>query len=155
MIGEFRDFINKGNFVDIAVAFVIGVAFGAVVTTLVSRIVSPLIAMIFNVPDLSGIWMFGKIDEVTGLQSGSVGAFLAALLNFVVIAFVMFLVVRTYNRHRTPETVADAEELVLLREIRDHLAEPQRVIVLPETAPVAVVPPLADATGESPAPTPS
>ena len=128
MIQEFRDFINRGNFVDIAVAFVIGAAFGRVVTTLTGRIVSPLIALIFNVPDLTNVWTFGKIDEATGLPSGSVGAFVAAIIDFVIVAFVMFLVVKAYNsfrdRHKEPEPEAgpaEPDEVTLLREIRDAL----------------------------------
>lgn len=122
MLREFRDFVNKGNFVDIAVAFVIGVAFGSVVTALTERIVSPLIGMIVRIPSLEGIGVFGPPDEATGMPAGSVGAFVEAFLNFLIIAFVMFLVVRVYNRFREQEKPAGPpEEVVLLREIRDEL----------------------------------
>lgn len=122
MLREFRDFVNKGNFVDIAVAFVIGVAFGSVVTALTERIVSPLIGMIVRIPSLEGIGVFGPPDEATGMPAGSVGAFVEAFLNFLIIAFVMFLVVRIYNRFREQEKPpGPPEEVVLLREIRDEL----------------------------------
>jgi large conductance mechanosensitive channel len=121
MIREFRDFVNKGNFVDIAVAFVVGAAFGSVVTTFTERLVSPLVGMIVSLPSLERIGQFGPEDPATGLPTGSVGAFVEALINFVIIAFVMFLVVKVYSRFRY-ETVAEPpEDIVLLREIRDEL----------------------------------
>lgn len=130
MIQEFRDFINRGNFVDIAVAFVVGAAFGTVVSALTTRVVSPLIALVFSVPDLSSMWTFGEVDPETGVPAGSVGAFVGALLNFVIVAFVMFLVVKAYNRfqrlHAEPEpeeVPAEPDEVTLLREIRDALVE--------------------------------
>ncbi len=128
MLREFRTFIMRGNLVEIAVAFVLGAAFNGVVTAFTGRIVSPLIAMIFGLPDMSGMWLFGHIDEATGLKSGSVGAFVEAGLDFVIVAFVMFLVVKAYNaamdRSRPAEDEAPAEpaeDIVLLREIRDSL----------------------------------
>ena len=135
VIKEFRDFVNRGNFVDIAVAFVMGAAFGTVVTALTARIISPLIALVFEVSDLSGVGTFGAVDPATGQPTGSVGAFLAAVLNFVIIAFVMFLVVKAYNafnaRLKEPQAeagVSEPEDVVLLREIRDALtAQPPRV----------------------------
>ena len=126
MIKEFKDFINRGNLVDIAVGFVMGVAFASVITSLVDKIVNPLIGLLFNVSSLDTWAMFGKIDEATGLKAGSVGAFIGALINFVIIAFVMFLVVRAYNRMKTKEEAAPAEppeEVQLLRQIRDSLAK--------------------------------
>lgn len=122
MLREFRDFVNKGNFVDIAVAFVIGAAFGAVVTALTERVVSPLIGMIVRLPSMEGMGVFGPIDEATGQQAGSLGAFVEAFLNFLIIAFVMFLVVRVYNRFRDQDGPAGpSEDILLLREIRDEL----------------------------------
>lgn len=122
MLREFREFVNKGSFVDIAVAFVIGAAFGTVVTALTERIVSPLIGMIIRIPSLERFGMFGPADEATGLPAGSVGAFIEAFLNFLIIAFVMFLVVKVYNRFRDREEPAGPpEDIVLLREIRDEL----------------------------------
>ena len=128
MIQEFKEFINKGNLVEIAVAFVMGVAFADVVAALTNRIVSPLIGLIFNLESLAGVWTFGELDPETGQPVGSVGAFIEALINFLIVAFVMFLVVRAYNRMkaRMEEPVEEApaedpEDIKLLREIRDNL----------------------------------
>lgn len=128
MIQEFKEFVNKGNLVEIAVAFVMGVAFADVVAALTNRIVSPLIGLIFNLESLAGVWTFGEIDPESGQPVGSVGAFIEAFMNFLIVAFVMFLVVRWYNRMkaRMEEPVEEApaedpEDIKLLREIRDNL----------------------------------
>ena len=129
MVKEFREFITRGNLVDIAVAFVLGAAFGTVVTAFTTRIISPLIGMVFDLSGLDALWTFGPLDAETGLPQGSVGAFLQASINFVIVGLVMFLVVRAYNRLRRQEEAAepepvpepDPEHVVLLREIRDAL----------------------------------
>ncbi len=118
MIQEFRDFINKGNFVDLAVAFVMGVAFSAVVTAFTERVVMPLVALIVNLDGIEQLGAFG--------DNGSVGAFLQAFINFLIVGFVMFLVVKAYNRFREPdEPAGPADDIVLLREIRDELRNSQ------------------------------
>ncbi|HEY5649868.1 MAG TPA: large conductance mechanosensitive channel protein MscL [Acidimicrobiia bacterium] len=117
MIQEFKDFINKGNMIDLAVAFVMGVAFASVIGAFTDRIVSPLIGLIFNVDNLDGLWTFAN-------GAGSVGAFIGAFINFVIIAFVMFLVVKAYNNMKPAVEAAsteDPEDVKLLREIRDSL----------------------------------
>ena len=123
MIQEFKDFVNKGNFVDIAVAFVVGAAFATVVAAFTERVVSPLIAMVGDTGDLKDFGTFGTDN------AGSVGAFLEASINFLIVAFVMFLVVKAYNTFKernadpaAPDEAADPEDIVLLREIRDALA---------------------------------
>lgn len=128
MIKAFRDFINRGNLIDIAVAFVMGVAFAAVVTAFTARIVSPLIGMVFDLSGLQDVWTFGPLDPETGVATGSVGAFIEAFLNFVIVALVMFFVVKAYDaakaRGEAEEEAApapDPEDVVLLREIRDAL----------------------------------
>ncbi len=128
MIQEFKEFVNKGNLVEIAVAFVMGVAFAEVVSTLTNRIISPLIGLVFNLESLAGVWTFGELDPETGQPVGSVGAFIEAFINFLIVAFVMFLVVRYYNRFKARMEEAeeeapaeDPEDVVLLREIRDNL----------------------------------
>lgn len=126
MVQEFKDFINRGNLVEIAVAFVMGVAFASVVSAFTDRIVSPLIGMVFNLSDLAGLGTFGEI--VDGVQQGSVGAFVQAVLNFLIVAFVMFLVVKAYNRMQASEPAEEApaedpEDIQLLRQIRDSLAK--------------------------------
>ena len=118
MLQEFKDFINKGSFIDIAVGFVMGVAFSAVVGAFVDRIVNPLIGMIFSVDGLENWLTFAG-------GAGSVGAFIGAIINFVIIGFVIFMVVKAYNKMQPPEEAAPAEpseDTVLLRQIRDSLA---------------------------------
>ena len=123
MIQEFKDFINRGNLVEIAVAFVMGVAFASVVTALTERIVAPLIGKLFNLDGLGNLGTFTDTLADDGFPVGSVGVFLGALLNFLIVAFVMFLVVRAYNRMDPPEeeTPAGPSEVELLTEIRDSL----------------------------------
>ena len=131
MIKEFRDFIQRGNLVDLAVAFVMGLAFSSIVNTLVGKVINPLIGMVFDVSSLDALWMFGRIDEATGLQQGSVGAFIGAVVNFLIVALVLFLIVKAYNRFRAKEEEAPAappEDTLLLREIRDSL---QRAVMCP------------------------
>ncbi|MBL8048645.1 MAG: large conductance mechanosensitive channel protein MscL [Chthonomonas sp.] len=114
MIQEFKDFINKGNVMDLAVGVIIGGAFGKIVESLVADIVMPLIAKAGGQPDFSA-W------EVSGVK---VGNFLNALIAFLIIAFVVFLIVKALNKLKKPavaEAAATPEDIVLLREIRDSL----------------------------------
>lgn len=128
MIQEFKDFVSKGSLVEIAVAFVMGVAFASVVSAFTTRIVTPLIGMIFNVSNLENTMTFGDIDPETGVPAGSVGAFLAATINFLIVAFVMFMVIKAYNNMKAKmeepaaEEAAGPSEVELLTEIRDQLA---------------------------------
>lgn len=122
MLAEFREFVNRGNFVDLAVGFVMGVAVTGVVTSIVERLVMPLIAVLVEQPNFDAIGTFG--------EDGSVGAVVTALVNFLLIAFVLFLIVKAYNRMQRSvpdeaEPEADPEEVVLLREIRDALTAPR------------------------------
>lgn len=114
MIQEFKDFINRGNLVEIAVAFVMGVAFAAVIASLTNDIINPIIAKIFDVQNLAD-WVVSDIR---------IGAFLVAIINFLIVAFVMFLVVKSYNRMKRAEEADDgpSEEIQLLREIRDGIS---------------------------------
>ncbi len=102
IIKEFREFALKGNLVDLAVAFILGLAFAAVVGSLVNDVVMNLIAAIVGEPDFSDL-VFTLNDARIGY-----GAFLTALVNFVLIAFVLFLFVKAVNRlqrrHETPPT---------------------------------------------------
>ena len=114
---EFKDFINKGNVVDLAVAVVIGAAFGAVIQSFVDNILLQVIAIIFGEPSFNGL-TFTVNDAVIRY-----GAFLTQVVTFVAIAFGVFLVVKAYNRVRRPqvEEVAAVTEVELLAEIRDAL----------------------------------
>lgn len=122
MLKGFRDFLMRGNVVDLAVAFVIGAAFGAIVKGLTDGIINPLIAAIFGKPNLDSVGTF----TINGAQF-SVGLVLTPLVNFVIVAAaIYFIVVVPMNKIRSrfvkEEAVAEAEEITLLREIRDSLA---------------------------------
>jgi large conductance mechanosensitive channel len=97
VLKEFRDFITKGNLVEIAVAFIIALAFAAVVASFVADIVTPIIAAIFRQPDFSAL----KID--IGDSAITYGNFLNALITFLIVAFVMFMIVKAYNRMTKPQ----------------------------------------------------
>jgi large conductance mechanosensitive channel len=97
MLKEFKAFIMKGNLVEIAVAFIMALAFAAVVASFVADIITPIIAAIFGQPDFSAL----KLD--IGKSAITYGKFLNVLLTFVVVAFVMFMVVKAYNRISGPK----------------------------------------------------
>ena len=124
MLKEFKDFLMRGNIVDLAVAVVIGVAFGALVTALVADLLTPVVAAIIGKNDFS---------DLTFTINGSVfkyGAFLNALISFVSIAgAVFFFVVKPVNAMKTrfgseAEAEGPSDEVVLLTEIRDALKAP-------------------------------
>ena len=75
MIKEFRDFINRGNVVELGVAFVMGASFKSLVDVFTKRLVEPLIGLIINLPNLDKLGMFGDIDPASGMSAGSFGAF--------------------------------------------------------------------------------
>lgn len=131
MLKEFKDFAMKGNLVDIAVGFVMGAAFKEVVTSFTGGIVSPLIGLIFNADfkDLKYILKEG-IANAEGIIEGEValqwGQFLTHVIDFVIVAFVMFMIVKAVNRMKKKEEPAPAapagpSEVDLLTEIRDAL----------------------------------
>ena len=120
MLKEFREFINRGNVLDLAVAVVIGGAFGAIVASLVDDILMPLVGVL-----LGGI-NFTGLNITMGGARILYGNFIQAIVNFLVIAFAMFLVVRTANRvTRKKEAAPPAAtaEVQLLTEIRDLLKD--------------------------------
>jgi large conductance mechanosensitive channel len=121
MIKEFRDFINRGNILDLAVAVVLGAAFGAVVTSFVDNILMQVIAAIGGQPDFSAL----SID--LGDAEVFYGAFLNAVISFLFIAIGVFLVVKALNAVRKPaeEEEAGPTETELLTEIRDLLRDRQ------------------------------
>lgn len=127
MIKEFKEFINRGSVLDLAVAVVIGAAFAPVVGAVVERVLMPLVGMIFGEPNFDNIGTFACEG---GVCAGSIGAVITALINFVLIAFALFLVIKVYNKTQraepeAPEPDADPDEVVLLREIRDALQAPR------------------------------
>ena len=122
MLKGFRQFLLRGNVVDLAVAVVIGAAFGAVVTSFVADVITPIIGAIGGQPDFSAI-MLGPIK---------IGSFLNAVLAFVIIAFVIYFVVvvpmtrlmeRTRRQTEVAAPPAPTKEEVLLTEIRDALRQ--------------------------------
>ena len=131
MVSEFREFIAKGNVVDLAVGVVIGAAFGKIVTALVDGILMPIVGIALGGASLSEakfVLAPAQLDAagkvVVAENAVRYGAFLQTLVDFLVIAFVIFLVVKAYNRLRQPAAAAPAapaEEVLLLREIRDAL----------------------------------
>ena len=141
MIKEFRDFIAKGNVMDLAVGIIIGAAFTAIVNSLVQDIVNPLIGVIVGGVDFSDLYwvLSGTVAEGAGLQTAkdsgaavfAYGAFVTAVIEFLIVAVVVFLLVKAVNRIkdaaiRRGEPVPSAPEgptqEELLAQIRDLLA---------------------------------
>lgn len=123
MIAEFKEFISRGNFIDLAVGFVMGVAVTGMVNAIVERLIMPIIGVLFGEPNFDDI---GQFACANGECAGSVGAVITALINFLLIALALFFIVKAYNKlQRTspeePEPEADPDDVVLLREIRDEL----------------------------------
>ena len=120
MIKEFREFLQQGNVIDLAMAVIIGGAFGAIIKSLVDDIFMPVIGILIGGIDFSGISI--QVGEAVILF----GNFIQAIINFVIIASAMFLVIRSYNQLRSEEQSAppkpSAEEKILA-EIRDLLKE--------------------------------
>lgn len=118
MLKEFREFALKGNIVDLAVAVIIGGAFGAIISSLVDDVITPLLLT----PALDAV----GAKDINQLTWGTVkyGNFLAAIIKFIVIAFVLFLIIKSMNKMIKREAAAPAptpEDVILLREIRDSL----------------------------------
>jgi large conductance mechanosensitive channel len=134
MLGEFKEFAVKGNVMDLAVGVIIGAAFGKIVDSLVADVIMPIIGRLFGGLDFTNYFVPLAGQTATTLaeakKAGAVlayGNFLTIVLNFVILAFVVFLMVRQMNRLRREAPVAPAapaappEDVVLLREIRDAL----------------------------------
>ena len=123
MLREFRDFIARGNVIDFAVAVIIGVAFGAIIGSLVNDILMPLVGLVLGGID------FTSLSVQVGDAVVKYGNFIQAVVNFLIIAFVLFLIVRSFNKAQKKEEKAPAPppeppaEVRLLGEIRDLLRE--------------------------------
>ena len=129
MISEFKEFISRGNVVDLATAVVIGAAFGKIVTSLVDGIVMPVIGFLtggVSVSDWKYVLGPASVDAA-GKEVAEVairyGAFIQTMIDFLLIALVIFLVLKAYNRVRKPveAPIVTPEDVLLLREIRDSL----------------------------------
>jgi large conductance mechanosensitive channel len=147
MLKEFKAFINRGNVMDLAFAVIIGAAFGKIVTSLTDDIIMPMIGKIFGGLDFSGYFLrlgpipsdyAGSVASYADLKKAGVsllgyGAFATQIVNFVIVAFIIFLLLRTVNRAMTAfeaqkareeastPPAPEAPEIALLREIRDEL----------------------------------
>jgi large conductance mechanosensitive channel len=130
MMSEFKEFAMKGNVVDLAVGVVIGAAFGKIVTALVDKVIMPPIGWLIGGVDFSK-WAFtlqeASVDaagkEVPAVVLG-IGEFLNSIVQFIIVAFAIFMVIKAMNRVRKPDEAAPAappEDVLLLREIRDSL----------------------------------
>lgn len=130
MISEFKEFIARGNVLDLAVGVVIGGAFGKIVTSLVDKIIMPFVGLLTGGVDFShwSITLKEAVLDAAGKETTPAlvvgfGDFINTIIQFLIIAFAIFMVVKAANRVRTPAEVVTAtpEDVLLLREIRDSL----------------------------------
>ena len=138
MMREFREFAVRGSVVDLAVGVIIGAAFAKIVDSMVSDLIMPIVARIFGKLDFSSLFVvLGPVPPGTALTLEALkkagvpvlayGNFLSVAVNFMLLALIIFLMVRQINRMRRATPVvpaAPAEDVVLLREIRDSLKRP-------------------------------
>ncbi|MBT0959272.1 large conductance mechanosensitive channel protein MscL [Alphaproteobacteria bacterium KMM 3653] len=142
MLSEFKDFIAKGNVMDMAVGIIIGAAFTAIVSSLVGDLINPIIGLFMGGVDFTNqyIVLAGDVAAGTSLEAAreaganvfAWGSFIMAIINFLIIAFVVFMLVRYVNKVKdatskaeeaAPEEPAGPTEVELLQEIRDALAK--------------------------------
>ena len=139
MLKEFREFAMKGNVMDLAVGVIIGGAFGKIVDSVVADLIMPLVAWIMGGKlDFSGMFfVLGKVPEGTAMTLDALkkaqvpvfayGNFITILVNFIILAFIIFMMVKQMTRLRKAEPPAPPpatpEDIVLLREIRDSLTK--------------------------------
>ena len=130
MMTEFKEFAMRGNVIDLAVGVVIGTAFGKIVTALVDKVIMPPLGLLIGGVDFAklGIVLKEATVDAAGKEVPAVvlayGEFINALVQFVIVAFAIFLVVKAINRlHKKPAEApaATPEDILLLREIRDAL----------------------------------
>jgi large conductance mechanosensitive channel len=137
LASEFKEFAAKGNVVDLAVGVIIGAAFGKIVDSLVKDLIMPIVGRIFGGLDFSNYFIALKdpppgysgpmtYEALTkaGVPLFAYGNFITVLVNFIILAFIVFMMVRQVNRLRQtppPAPAATPEDTVLLREIRDSL----------------------------------
>ena len=138
MIQEFREFAIKGNVIDLAVGVIIGAAFSKIVDAVVSDLIMPVVGLVFGKLDFSSMyWLLGSVPPGTDLSLEALkkagvpvfayGHFLTVSVNFFILAFIIFLMVKQINRLKrfqdapVPAPSVTPEDVVLLREIRDSL----------------------------------
>ena len=124
MMKEFKEFISRGNVMDMAVGIIIGGAFTAIVSSLVADIITPIIGMLMGGVD------FSSLAVTVGSANLTYGNFIQAIINFLLVAWVLFMIVKAMNKMKRkeeekpaePEAPAEPpEDILLLREIRDSL----------------------------------
>jgi large conductance mechanosensitive channel len=127
VINEFRKFILRGNVIDLAVAVVLGAAFGAIVTSLTNDIIMPLVGILLGGVD------FASLSVTVGSAVVAYGKFIQAIINFLIVGLALFFIVKAMNRAmefrkkaETPAAPVIPEDVALLREIRDLLQRQQR-----------------------------
>lgn len=119
MLKEFKTFAMKGNLIDIAVGLILALAFSAVVNAFVEGVMLNLIAAVVGEPSFDSIvWTIGSGPDATEIL---VGGFLSAVVKFVLVAWVLFWIVKIANRFKKPAEQAAPTEIQLLTEIRDEL----------------------------------
>ncbi|MBK7464045.1 MAG: large conductance mechanosensitive channel protein MscL [Betaproteobacteria bacterium] len=137
MLQEFKEFAVKGNAMDLAVGVIIGGAFGKIVDSIVGDLIMPLVSRIVGKLDFSSLLVVlgdnpNNLVALADLKKAGIpvfayGSFLTILVNFVILAFIIFMMIKQLNRLRTPEAPAPEaapatpEDVMLLREIRDSL----------------------------------
>jgi large conductance mechanosensitive channel len=135
MLQEFKSFAIKGNVVDLAAAVIVGGAFGKIVDSLVKDIIMPVVSKIFGGLDFSNYYIplnhqASNLPLAEAQKAGAVfayGNFLTIALNFLILAFIIFQMIRLLNKlkREEPEAAATPEDVLLLREIRDELKNKQ------------------------------
>ena len=137
MVQEFKEFAVKGNAMDLAVGVIIGGAFGKIVDSIVGDLIMPLVSRIVGKIDFSNLFVIlgdnpSNLVALADIKKAGIpvfayGSFLTILVNFIILAFIIFMMVKQMNRMRNeapapePEPPATPEDVVLLREIRDSL----------------------------------
>lgn len=125
MLKEFKKFALKGNVIDLAIGIIIGSAFGKIVSSLVSDIIMPPVGVLLGGIDFSKFAItLKKATETAEAVTINYGVFINTLLDFIVVTFSIFLVVKQINKYKKKEEKKEKvspEEIILLREIRDQL----------------------------------
>ena len=138
MLQEFKEFAVKGNAMDLAVGVIVGAAFGKIVDSIVKDLIMPLAGLVFGKLDFSNLFVvLGEVPPDTamtldalktaGVPVFAYGSFITVAVNFVILAFIIFMMVRQINRFKRAESAAPEvapatpEDIALLREIRDSL----------------------------------
>lgn len=141
ILSEFKEFAVKGNVIDLAVGVIIGAAFGKIVDSIVADIIMPLVGLVFGKLDFSNLYVVlgtvpaGVANNLAELKKAGVpvlayGNFITIAVNFVILAFIIFMMVKQINKLRKTQAeapaapVAPPEDIALLREIRDSLKRP-------------------------------